>query len=208
MTDEATTLSRRESRKRRTREALHEAAVRLTLERGYNATTVADIAEAAGVSPRTFFGYFPSKEAALYAPLDDIVERFSEALATRPAEIDTFTLLRDWTADAAGALAAINAGATGTLQRLGLESDAVAAYGLRIMDQISAAVAASLRAELPPDVDEALSEIAAASIVSAVSAGMQVGHHQPREGDAAELLLRDVDRAIAFARAGIAAWEG
>ncbi|MGI5488585.1 TetR family transcriptional regulator [Microtetraspora malaysiensis] len=52
----------RERKKARTREAILREAFRLFRERGYNATTVEQIAEAAEISPATFFRYFPTKE--------------------------------------------------------------------------------------------------------------------------------------------------
>ena len=54
----------REQKKRLTRGSLHEEARRLVLEHGLGAVTVEAICSAAGVSPRTFFNYFPSKSAA------------------------------------------------------------------------------------------------------------------------------------------------
>jgi AcrR family transcriptional regulator len=60
----------RERKKRATRRALHDAALRLVLERGLEHLTVEEISEAADLSVRTFFNYFPSKEQAILG--DDI----------------------------------------------------------------------------------------------------------------------------------------
>ncbi|MGE2833169.1 TetR family transcriptional regulator [Mycobacterium sp. SMC-4] len=76
----------RERKKRRTREAVRSAAFRLFERNGYPNTTVEQIAEAADVSPRTFFRYFPNK-AALLIPdhmMDPIIDVFVDAPAHLP----------------------------------------------------------------------------------------------------------------------------
>jgi AcrR family transcriptional regulator len=73
----------RERKKAETRAALQNAALRLADELGPEKVTVEAVAEAAGVSPRTFFNYFPSKEAAIlgtqspgsWTVLDELKER-------------------------------------------------------------------------------------------------------------------------------------
>jgi AcrR family transcriptional regulator len=75
----------RERKKLATRQALSWAALRLATERGLENVHVEDIAAAAGVSPRTYNNYFPSKEAAICGIALDRGERISAELLARPA---------------------------------------------------------------------------------------------------------------------------
>src|SRR5690349_3592412 len=62
----------RESKKRRTREAIAQAAADLFHERGFGAVTVDDVARAADVSRQTVFNYFPTKEQMLFDREDEV----------------------------------------------------------------------------------------------------------------------------------------
>jgi AcrR family transcriptional regulator len=75
----------RERKKIRTRQTIRREAFRLIEDNGYDATTVEQIAEAAEVSPSTFFRYFPTKESVLLA--DDTDPVLLEALAAQPPEL-------------------------------------------------------------------------------------------------------------------------
>ncbi|MHA3704169.1 helix-turn-helix domain-containing protein [Jatrophihabitans sp. YIM 134969] len=63
---------------------LRAAAMELYVERGYDQTTVADIAARAGVTARTFFRHFADKREVLFAGSAELQERMLEALATAP----------------------------------------------------------------------------------------------------------------------------
>jgi AcrR family transcriptional regulator len=82
----------RERKKARTRSAIQEHALRLFLEQGYEATTVEQIAEAAEVSPSTFFRYFPSKQDVVL--WDEFDPMYMEAFRSQPAELSPIQALR------------------------------------------------------------------------------------------------------------------
>jgi AcrR family transcriptional regulator len=82
----------RERKKAKTRAAIQEVALRLFERQGYEATTVEQIAEAAEVSPSTFFRYFPTKEdVALYDALDPL---FIAAFRAQPAGLSPLGAMR------------------------------------------------------------------------------------------------------------------
>ncbi|GII55455.1 TetR family transcriptional regulator [Planotetraspora thailandica] len=83
-TEDGARIGLRERKKRETRAALSWAAVRLAVERGFDNVRVDDIAEAVGVSPRTFNNYFSSKAEAIVARHLDRCLRVAEELRRRP----------------------------------------------------------------------------------------------------------------------------
>ncbi len=85
-------LGLRARKKARTRQAIREAAYRLIEERGYDNTTIEQIAAAAEVSPSTVFRYFPSKEHIIVT--DDFAAPIIELLDARPADEPPLVALR------------------------------------------------------------------------------------------------------------------
>lgn len=77
---------RRERKKQATRDELMDHAAHLFADRGFDAVTTADIAEAADVSQRTFFRHFPSKEAVLYGNAHVLREGMLNEFAARPPD--------------------------------------------------------------------------------------------------------------------------
>jgi AcrR family transcriptional regulator len=77
---------RRERKRRQTKERIEQAAIRLFLDHGFDRTTIENITQAADVSRRSFFDYFPSKEEVVFAWQDSFAEKLVEAIAARPAQ--------------------------------------------------------------------------------------------------------------------------
>ena len=95
MTDErAGGETLRERTRRAVQSELLDAGQRLFAERGYEAVTVDEIAAAVGMSKRSFFRYFGSKEALVLGKYDRQGEAFAAALASRPVEEPSWMALR------------------------------------------------------------------------------------------------------------------
>jgi len=82
----------RERKKLKTRAAIQKEAMRLFLDKGFDETTIEEIADAAEISPSTFFNYFPSKEAVVFQ--DDLDPLILEAFNAQPPEVNPIAALR------------------------------------------------------------------------------------------------------------------
>jgi AcrR family transcriptional regulator len=189
--------SLRERKRTRTREALIEAAAGLFERRGYDGTTIADIAAAADISTRTFFSYFASKEDVLFPDADARVLAALTAIdARRPGERPTEILLRALTelGDAGGDLVGPMAA-----QRLRFVRSvpSVRGRGLQRQHDAQAEIAQRLHAAFPDELDEVEAAALVGAFVGAIGGALEVllrdGHADP------DVLRERLQRATAVA---------
>ena len=186
----------RERKKARTRAAIREHALRLFREQGYNATTVEQIAEAAEVSPSTFFRYFPTKEDVVLQ--DDFDLLGMEAFEAQPAELSPVAALRAATAKIVATLTPEELAQFRETTRLTLTVPEVRARALdefaRTIDEIAAAIAK--RTGRAPD-DFAVRNVAGALIGVIMAATMPWA-----EAPNPDMFAR-IDAALAHLDAGL-----
>jgi AcrR family transcriptional regulator len=178
----------RERSKTRRREAIQRTAYALFAERGYAATTIADIAEAAEVAPRTVTLYFPSKQDLALSTWQDFADRLAAALREREPAESALDALERW-------LRAEREQRTGlddlSDRMLDLNPDLKAICQARLAEVIAegARMIADEQGRSPGDLGPRIVAAAVAAVLS------QIGH-QPAESD--------IETAMAFLRAGAA----
>jgi AcrR family transcriptional regulator len=175
-------ISLRERKKARTRQALVAAALRLFAERGFEATTVADIAEAADVSPRTFFTYFPAKEDVLFAGAKDRIERLRDALAKRAPDESFLDALRRAARDIL-ADRTFQAEAQRTHMQVIGANPALGARALQDLLAAEQVVAAAIAADLGVDQTDLQPQVAAAAAVNALRGALMTWFLSGASGD-------------------------
>lgn len=94
LTDEAAERPRMGRTPSTTHAELSHLALRLFMDRGFDATTIDDIAREAGIGRRTFFRYFPSKNDLPWGEFDELLERMRAHLAAMPDDVPLMEQLR------------------------------------------------------------------------------------------------------------------
>jgi AcrR family transcriptional regulator len=79
----------------RTQRALQQAALELFAKHGFDTTTTDEIAEQAGVSPRTFFRYFPTKESVVFVGGYGWIQSLTKQFLDEPAALSDLEALRE-----------------------------------------------------------------------------------------------------------------
>jgi AcrR family transcriptional regulator len=193
----AAPLSLRERKKLKTLRTIRREAFRLFAEQGYEATTVHQIADAAEVSPSTFFRYFPTKEDVVLD--DDYNPAMADALRSRPADEPVVESIRHALAASVGELLQQDREELVIRTRLTYNDPAIRARSMDELMRSEAEVAAMIAGRTGrPDND--LEVRCAAAAIIAVSAAV-VRHWV--EGDGTEDLTSLYDTQLGLLAAGL-----
>ncbi|HUC55933.1 MAG TPA: TetR family transcriptional regulator [Streptosporangiaceae bacterium] len=194
--------SLRERKKARTRAAIREHALRLIREQGYAATTVDQIADAADVSPSTFFRYFPTKEDVVLQ--DDFDVLALGAFEEQPASLSIVAAFR---AAAKEALLSISAEDLTDMRETSALILTVPELRARAMDEYSRTIeviaeAAAKRAGRDPD-DFAIRVVAGAIIGVIMAATMPWTEWADLDKAYSSDMFDRIDAALALLEAGL-----
>ena len=188
----------RERKKQQTRDKIARVALELFAERGYEQTTLAEIADAADVSTRTIFAYFESKEDILFCDEPAFYDSLKEALDARAAGVTTVDVLREFVL-----------GAVSEDDSLKLRKKIVSdAKSLRLAERARFAQAEELIAEsIARDLDSGPGDIrpalVAASMIAAFTAmrdRIEAESGEPLSHEQAMVIL---DEVLEFVRGGL-----
>ncbi|TDO29847.1 TetR family transcriptional regulator [Kribbella sp. VKM Ac-2527] len=192
------TPGRREQHKAATRSALQDAALQMFEERGYAQTTVRDISGAAGVTERTFFRYFRSKEDLVLGEVLDLLPVLTEHIRTRPRGEPPYPAILNSLlavgAERPGGVGILFSGPPARFPASTRRPDAVL---LQFEDGIAAALA-----ERSGDGDTLRASVLARAAVGAIRATLIAYAHLPDEDKTMTTALRLVQDAFAALQSG------
>ncbi len=159
-------------RRTKTREALRQAALKRFANEGFGNVTVEQLAQEAGVTERTFFRHFPSKEAVLFQDYDTQVEWLAEALAQRPRSESLFDAVKASIESFPHDLELVRQAALARAELI--TGDQVASH-LRVVQSSFAAVITDFVKQRYPDVSniELVADVAGATLAAAMVVGVE-----------------------------------
>jgi AcrR family transcriptional regulator len=187
----------RERKKQRTREQIVEAAFTLFRDRGYQATTVADIAGAADVAPRTFFTYFPSKEAVVFHDFEPIYISVKTTVEQRPEGESAIDALRRWLDESLPAKRHLDE--AGEVRKcLIADEPALASHSRHLFSRFEDVLREGVARDLGDAPDSLRPTLVAAAATAAINA---IDESATGKAEAMEML----DQALVFLRGGVEA---
>ncbi len=198
----------RERKRQRTREQIIDAALALFDERGYDRTTVADIAAAADIAPRTFFAYFVTKEAVVFHDFDEVHASLARHLHGRAPGRTTFDAMRDWLGELVGGIDPDDP--RERLQhRIVRTTPALRAHERALLGRCEETLREGIATDLGLPADHLRPTMVAAAATAALTAIEQLFAYEDDDDDAKTLMLAEpdlplavLDEALAFLRGG------
>ena len=195
----------RERKKRKTREAIVDAAMTLFQEKGFDATTIADIAWKAEIAPRTFFAYFPSKDDVVFSDFSEALASMRERFANRAPGEDAIEALRGWIAEMVEQMDPADKRKECQHQLIRENAD-LADHDRALRGHFEEELVRALREDFSDRGDrDVRARMVAAAAVSALAALDDDHGASGKRGDGDPMAI--VDDALAFVRGGIAALE-
>ena len=197
------TAGLRERKKARTREAIVSAAMELFEERGFDGTTVADIAEAAEIAPRTFFSYFPSKDDVVFHDFEESYAKVGEMIERRAPGTNVFDALRAGIEEGMEPPEASHLAEKRLRARLIRENDSLAAHDRFLHSRFAELIADAVADDLGVPPDDVRPRMVAASMTAAIEI-LQELPEQPEDLESSREIL---DSLLSFLRGGLAALQ-
>jgi AcrR family transcriptional regulator len=188
-----------EQRRRSTREALRRAALASFARKGFANVTVTELAREAGVTERTFFRHFPSKEAVLFQDYETQVEWLSEALAQRPATESVFDAVLASVASFPHDLEVVRQAATARTELISAER--IASHLRVVQSSFAGVITDFVKTRYPdkPDID-LVAEVAGAALAAALVVAVENWGRNGCAGDLGEITAT----AMGLLRSGLA----
>ena len=188
----------RERKKQKTRDTIIKVALDLFAEQGYEQTTIAEIADAAEVSPRTIFAYFPTKEDIVFCQLPETRERLAQALRERPDGATALDALRDFIAGS------LDSDPNAVLRKRILQSDETLRRGERARSgPFEQLMVEAIADDLHAGPDDIRPQIVAAAAAAAFTTVRERDPAAPPESDSLEQAMAAIDDVMAFLGGGL-----
>jgi AcrR family transcriptional regulator len=191
--------NRHELRRRSTHEALRRAALKSFARKGFANVTVTELAREAGVTERTFFRHFPTKEAVLFQDYETQLEWLSEALAQRSPSESLFDAVLASVAAFPHDLEVVRQAATARMELI--SSDRIASH-LRVVQSSFAQVLTEFVKNRKPDLAniDLVAEVAGSVLAAALVVAVESWGRDGCVGDLGELVAASLD----LVRSGLA----
>jgi AcrR family transcriptional regulator len=186
-------------RRSKTHEALRQAALKKFASEGFTNVTVEQLAQEAGVTERTFFRHFPSKEAVLFQDYDTQVEWLAEALAARPCSESLFDAVKTSIESFPHDLELVRQAALARAELI--TGDQIASH-LRVVQSSFAAVITDFVKQRYSDVPniELVAEVAGSTLAAALVVGVETWGRNGCQDDLAAITAT----TLGLVRSGLA----